>query len=218
MRQFASKFMLASATLILLSAPSLAQSLSPELQTRAREACVQKAQAGGFTVKDVVSVTPSDADTVRVALNLDRNGQAFRLTCGYSASKNSAMVGDDANTATAPVQTYQPWLNPWLGILLPLLVGLPLLWAWARGHNSEEYVRYIGSHVDHAEPSEAIVRTSGNPLDVYSGPASSYRVTRNLRNGQRVTLSGQYDGDWVELSDGGWIPTQYLETSPRFVS
>lgn len=208
----------ASAALVLLTSPSYAQAVSPELEARAREACIQKAEADGFTLQDVVSVAAADADTVNVVLNLNRDGQLYKLTCGYSASKGSAMVADSAGTAA---RTYQPWMNPWLLTLLPLLVGLPLLWAWTRGRSSEEYLRYAGgrdTHGRYVERSEAIVRTDGSMLDIRSGPAGSYRITGNLRNGQRVKLSGRYENNWIELADGGWIPAEYLETSPRFVS
>jgi uncharacterized protein YgiM (DUF1202 family) len=216
--QFSSALAATSTALILLSSPSYAQVISPELEARAREACTQKAEADGFTIQDVVSVAAADADTVNVVLNLNRDGQLYKLTCGYSASQNSATVGDSTDTA---VRTYQPWANPWLLTLLPLLVGLPLLLAWTKGRSSEEYLRYAGAkddHVRYAERSEAIVSTDGSMLDIHSGPAGSYRVTGNLRNGQRVQLSGRYENNWVELADGGWIPAEYLETNPRFVS
>ncbi|WNZ22476.1 SH3 domain-containing protein [Leptolyngbya sp. NK1-12] len=217
--RFPSALVVASAALVLSVSPGYAQSVSPELETRARDACTQKAQADGFTVQDVVSVAAADADTVNVVLNLNRDGQLYKLTCGYSASQNSAIVGDSAGTTAT--RTYQPWLNPWLLTLLPLLVGLPLLLAWTKGRSSDEYLRYTGvknTRVHYGERSEAIVKTDGSMLDIYSGPASSYRVTGNLRNGQRVLLSGRYENSWVELADGGWIPAQYLETHPRFVS
>ncbi len=207
---------LASTTLVLFATPSLAQqALTPALQTRAREACVQKAQADGFTVRDVVSVAPANADTVNVVLSLDKAGQLYKLTCGYSASKNTALVGD--NSAAAPAQTYQPWISPWLFTLLPLLLGLPLLWAWTRGRHNEP-ARYTGAdtHVRHAD-QEAVVRTDGSLLDVHSGPANSYRVTGNLRNGQQVTLTGRQDNNWVELAEGGWVQREYLDTR-RYVS
>lgn len=208
---------LVSTVLIAVASPVQAQTVSAELETRAQEACIQKAQADGFTLQDVVSVTAADADTVNVVLNLNRDGQLFKLTCGYSASQGSATVGNDVGTTTV-AQTYQPWLNPWLGTLLPLIVGLPLLWAWTRGRGNTSYVGRETVAARHGEHSEAIVRTNGERLDIHSGPASTHRVTGNLRSGQRVVLSGRYDNNWVELAEGGWVPSEYLDTNPRYVS
>lgn len=216
--KFSAALTTASTALMLLVSPSYAQAVSPDLDARAREACIQKAEADGFALQDVASVTAADADTVNVVLNLNRDGQLYKLTCGYSASRGSATVADSTSTAA---RIYQPWVNPWLLTLLPLLVGLPLLLAWVKGRSSEEYLRYAGvkdTRARYIEHSEAIVRTDGSMLDIHSGPAGTYRVTGNLRNGQRVQLSGRYENNWVELADGGWIPAEYLETNPRFVS
>jgi hypothetical protein len=43
-------------------------------------------------------------------------------------------------------------------------------------------------------------------------------VTGNLRNGQRIVLSGRYDNDWVELENGGWVPVRFVETATRYVN
>jgi hypothetical protein len=208
---------IASTVLVVVATPIQAQTVTAELETRAREACIQKAEADGFTLQDVVSVAPVDADTVNVVLNLNRDGQLFKLTCGFSASRGVATVGDDVGT-TAAVRTYQPWLNPWLGVLLPLLLGLPLLWAWTKGRGNTSYVGRETAAVRYGERTEAIVRTNGERLDVHAGPGNSHRVTGNLRNGQRIVLSGRYDNNWVELLEGGWVPAEYLDTNPRYVS
>jgi len=217
-----------SAAMIALSAPVRAQtSLTPELQTEAEQACIESARVKGFELDEVVSVAPADGDTVQVVLNLLREGQLYKLTCGYSTADRSAVVGEDApgnagaadtsTTAPSTTQTYQSF-NPWLGLLIPL-IGLPLLLLWARGRRSDEYVRYTSGDYDrviYGERSEAIVRSNDELVNVYSGPGSTYRVTDTLRHGQRIVLSGRYDSDWLELEKGGWVPARYIETATRY--
>jgi hypothetical protein len=207
---------LAVAVLVALASPAQAQ-ITTEQETRAQEACIQKAEADGFTLQEVVSVTAADADTVNVVLSLARDGQTARLTCPYSLSKGIATVGDKVGT-TAVAQTYQPWINPWLGTLLPLILGLPLLWAWTKGRGNTNYIGRETVATHYGERSEAVVRTNGERLDIHAGPGSNHRTTGNLRNGQRVVLSGRYDNNWVELAEGGWVPAEYLDTNPRYVS
>lgn len=218
-----------AATMISLGAPARAQSsLTPELQTQAEQACIESAQTRGFELDEVVSVAPTDGDTVQVVLNLLRNGQLYKLTCGYSTADRSATVGEEApgnagaadtsTTAPSTTQTYQSF-NPWLGLLIPL-IGLPLLLLWAKGRRSDEYNRYANGDYDrvvYGERSEAIVRSNDELVNVYSGPGSTYRVTDTLRQGQRIILSGRYDSDWLELENGGWVPARYVETATRYV-
>lgn len=101
-----------------LAQPSLAQ-VSEELATRAREACIRKAEADGYTVNNVVSVGPDTdaADRVKVVLDLTRDGAQAPLTCRLSGDE--VAFGDVLDTA--PIDLNRLW---WL--LLPLL-GLPLL-------------------------------------------------------------------------------------------
>ena len=218
-----------SATMLSLVAPTHAQlSLTPELQTRAEQTCIDSARTKGFELDQVVSVAPTDADTVQVVLNLTREGQLYKLTCNYSASNNSATVGDDVNnagaadtstTAASATQTYTPWINSWWGLLIPL-IGLPLLLWWARGRRSDEYDRYTRGDSDriaYRGRSEGIVRSIDDAISIYAGPSNTHSITGSLRNGQRVALSGRYDSDWVELEDGGWIAARHLETNPRYV-
>lgn len=68
-----------------------------------------------------------------------------------------------------------------------------------------------------ARHTEGVIRTNGELLDVYSGPGTSYRVVSNLRNGQRVVLTGRQDNSWVELENIGWVPAQYIEADTRYV-
>lgn len=210
-----------------------AQAVAPEVATAARQACISSAESKGFQVAEVVSIEPKPgvADAANVVLSLTKAGQPYKLTCGYTKA-TGAVFGDHAATTTttdstttttttdptttttlapAPteaVKTVPPAsLTPLWWLLLPL-IGLPLLLWWARGRGATTVARKAYT----TGRTEAIVRNNGNNLNVYSGPGTDYRVTRTLRDGQTVWLSGQYNNNWAELEDGGWIPTQNIET------
>jgi hypothetical protein len=126
----------------------------------------------------------------------------------------------DSAAASANVKTYSGWLNPWLGLLLPLLGLLPLL-LFAKGWHESGYPTRWGkkaSTVTLGRNSEAVVRHSHHDgTDVHSGPGSNYQVTRHLQNGNRVILTGRQDNHWVELTDGGWLPIETLDLDPHLV-
>jgi hypothetical protein len=185
-----------------------AQEVSTDLANAAKDACVRSAESKGFQLKDVVSISPKGVDGADVILNLDRGGQLYKLTCGYTPG-SGAVFGDDTTGGTIAA----PNLTPLWWLLVPL-IGLPLLLWWARGRDTVTAAaapkRYVGR-------SEAIVRRPGGTLDIRSGPGITYRVTDTLQDGQRVTLSGRSDEDWTELAEGGWVSTQYLEKIPHYV-
>ncbi|MDM9384470.1 SH3 domain-containing protein [Chlorogloeopsis sp. ULAP01] len=195
----------------LTSSPTHAQSKLPaNVAIRAQDACVEQARAKGFSLENVVSVESANADTVRVVLNLTQNGQQYKLTCNYNKASGTS-VYEDTNSTT---YKYQPLINPWLlGLVLPL-VGLGLLWLWTRSRGSDKYDRY--TRKDQDRRSEGIIRIRSDRLEIHSGPGTTYRITGNLRNGQRVILSGRYNNNWAELADGGWIPLQYVETNAQY--
>ncbi|MBV9389532.1 MAG: hypothetical protein JOZ78_24180 [Chroococcidiopsidaceae cyanobacterium CP_BM_ER_R8_30] len=184
--------------------PVHAQGVSASLANAAKEACVNSAKSKGFQVDQIVSVAPSGTDSANVILNLSRDGHPFKLTCGYSKTSGAAIGNDSTATTSA-----SPDLRPLWWLLIPA-IGLPLLLLWTRGRDSETRTA--------VERYEAIVRRNGSSVDIHSGPGDSYKVTGTLHDRQRVVLSGRQDNNWVELSEGGWVPTQYLETSPHYVS
>jgi hypothetical protein len=205
--KFLSAAALVSAIGFSLALPAVAQ-VSEELATRAREECIRKAEADGYTVNNVVSVEPDGGatDRVKVVLDLTRDGASAPLTCRLSGDE--VAFGDVMDNA-APVDLGRLW---WL--LLPLL-GLPLLLWWANNRRSE-YDRYVRPAASYSRQAEGVIRTNGELLDVYSGPGTSYRVVSNLRNGQRVVLTGRQDNNWVELENIGWVPAQYVEADARY--
>lgn len=89
---------------------SVQAQVNPTLSTAAQDACKASAVAKGFQVAEVVSVEPKagTADGVDVVLSLTRDGQPFKLTCGYTAASGAA-IGDTqapaATTAPAPATT-----------------------------------------------------------------------------------------------------------------
>lgn len=204
-RQLLTAAAVTSIALLSAVSPALA-SVPAEVATRAQDACVNSAQSEGFTLRRVRSTDSVDADTVRVILNLDRDNQEFKLTCNYSIAQNSVTVNDDSIARVA-----RPLVNPWLALLIPL-IGLPLLLALTRGREDET----VNAARNYSERSEGTVRTAGEMLDIYDGPGASYRVVGNLRNGQRIVLTGRYENDWAQIESGGWVPTRYLDSVTRY--
>jgi uncharacterized protein YgiM (DUF1202 family) len=187
--------------------PSYGQAaVAPELAAKAKQACIDKAKADGFALKDVVSVDPynGEADRVKVVLNLTKtaDGTAARLTCGYSKDGKVAF-GDEPAPAK---EGGFPW---WL-LLLPIL-GIPLLFTLFKGKeerpDAEVYERPVATRVG----TQAVVRANSEYLDIHEGPGNTYRVTGTLRNGQRVALANGRDNNWAELETGGWVPLEYLD-------
>jgi uncharacterized protein YgiM (DUF1202 family) len=200
--------------------PSYGQAaVAPELAAKAKQACIDKAKADGFALKDVVSVDPynGEADRVKVVLNLTKtaDGTAARLTCGYSKDGKVAFGEDPAPPVaqTSPVQTTEPAKEggfPWWLLLLPIL-GIPLLFTLFKGKeerpDAEVYERPVATRVG----TQAVVRANSEYLDIHEGPGTTYRVTGTLRNGQRVALANGRDNNWAELETGGWVPLEYLD-------
>ncbi|MBW4659503.1 MAG: SH3 domain-containing protein [Drouetiella hepatica Uher 2000/2452] len=186
-------------SLVLPISSAYAQTVSADLAAAATEACTRSAESKGFQVRDVVSVeSKAGTDGANVVLNLDRAGQAYKLTCGYSASAG-AMIGDD----TAAASVAAPNLSSLWWLLLPI-IGLPLLLAWTKNRDRNLYPT-------HQERSEALVKNDGKSLSIHSGPDASHSVTGVLYDGQRVTLSGRRSDNWAELADGGWVPARLLD-------
>ena len=210
-----------------------AQTVSADLSTAAKDACTRSAESKGFTVKEVVSVEPKAGatDGATVVLNLDKAGQLYKLTCGYSAS-TGASIDDSSSTAstmTAPATTTTaapttttttttttataPTFNysaPNLAWLLLPLIGLPLLLALFRGRDKDA----VG-YATRTERLEGLVRNRGRALNVHSGPAAHHSVTETLRDGQRILLSGRQQDGWVELAEGGWVSSEALDLDVR---
>jgi hypothetical protein len=198
---------LGSALLVAVAGSAQAQSTAEMLQT-AEAACIENAAADGYdpAMAQVISSRAIDSDQVEVVLNLTKDGQNFdRLTCPFSASQGIGnFVGGAAATVASPGMGRLWWL------LLPL-VGLPLLLAALRGRDTAVAgaVAPVGDRVY----TEGWVNTNSGPLDVREYPTTSARVLRSLPNAEYVRLTGRHDGDWAELSDGGWVPSYYLRYS-----
>jgi hypothetical protein len=235
---------LASAVMVTgvsFAVPSHAQSVPQDVADAAQTACKDSAVAKGFEVASIASVEskPGTTNGVNVILNLTKNGEPFKLTCGYTPAATAATSAPASPAAiaspspvttntdpvtTAPVTTEKGGFPWW--ILIPLL-GIPLLFWLFRGSRKEEVVtrptevktytppaparelepatRTTTDFKNYVTPSQAYIRGNGRSVDVYSGPATTYRVTGSLRDGDSVILSGRRENHWVELTDGGWV-------------
>lgn len=194
----------------------LAQSV--DVANAAKGACEDAALNKGFKVVDVVSISPKGTDGADVVLTLSKEGQAYKLTCGYTTKGGAAFAEDltqsvastvgAVTTPTIPMNWGPLW---WL--LLPI-IGLPLLLAWVGNRRTETVpaARHYAGTTIVGKPYDAVVRSSGQTINVYSGPATTNRIVATLNDTQRVTLSGRKDGGWSELATGGWVQTPYLWT------
>ena len=59
-----------------------------------------------------------------------------------------------------------------------------------------------------APQGSSMVRATSN-LRVRSGPGTNYRQIGSLSAGQSVQATGS-QGEWVQLSNGGWVSAHYL--------
>jgi len=207
-----------SAVLVITATPSLA---TADMLKTAEKACIEKASNEGYNPAraEVISSESVDADTVKVVLNLTKDGTNFaRLTCPYSVSQGVGSFGEAAaNAATAHGNWNRLW---WL--LLPI-IGIPLLLSSLRDRNRREYVaadrvsggatRDYGS-ADRVQNlrsyTDAYVNTQGEVLEVREYPDQASRVLRRFSDGDRLELTGQQDQEWVEVLGGGWVHSRFL--------
>jgi hypothetical protein len=147
MRQFG----LSSATAIFVMLLACCISVSPvlaqskDVSNAAKGACEDAALKKGFTVDEVVSVEPKGLEGANVVLNLSKEGQAYKLTCGYTVAGGASLVEDlkqSAENLKTAVTTSLPeasaamnWSPLWW-LLLPI-IGLPLLLAWSGGRRAK---------------------------------------------------------------------------------
>jgi uncharacterized protein YraI len=61
-----------------------------------------------------------------------------------------------------------------------------------------------------SSPATLVVSTSGNPLNIRSGPGTGYSVIGSLANGTTVTLASR-SGNWIHIVSGGWVSGDYLK-------
>lgn len=55
----------------------------------------------------------------------------------------------------------------------------------------------------------AFVRTNGTPLNVRSSPGG--RVVGSIPNGTPISLSGQTSGGWLQLTNGNWVASRWIQ-------
>ncbi len=195
-----------------------ARALEPnEMIETAKVACLESAGKNGWQteVAEVISARTLDSDRVEVVFNLTRDGSTkARLTCPYSVSKG--VIGTLGEAAAGvmepiaapdlgvPVDRNKAW---WL--LLPIGLGL-LSWAALRAKDGD--VAYAST-----APGAGAVRGVGDGrwlaeaaardglLEVREHADGSSAVLHRVRNGDSVSLTGLRRGEWLEVSQGGWV-------------
>jgi len=195
---------------IVAGSPVLAQSVSPTLARAAEAACIESAESKGFSLNEIVSVEPKPATTdgAIVVLNLNRDGQPFKLTCGYTESEGAMFDGNEGIDIGANLPTYRA--NLWW-LLLPL-IGLPLLLWWAAGRRQPAHAYVSDQH------TETVVKSQGQTVQTHSGPGYNFSVTGTLYDGQHVQITGRQQQDWTELVNGNWVPTAQLALGSRYAA
>lgn len=183
------------------------QPVSDALASRAKELCITRAGEQGFKLKEVTSIVSVADGGVRAVLSLTRQGANATLTCTLS-KEGKVALGDDAGGMSADTLP-APGNGPLAWLLLPLL-GLPLLWWWAKGRDRANPAYAQGDYAAYGRASEAVVRTGGDDLNVHSAPGSHHPVIRTLPDGQRVNTTGSYLEGWAELEQGGWVHADSL--------
>lgn len=241
-------------------ASAQAQTVSKALSDEAQATCSKSAASKGFEVVGVTSITPrpGTTDSVDVVLSLTKDGEPYKVTCGYTQTADTTVSGTAPSPAPAAVTGASPGtiaspapakspaavakpapaattattpaaerggISPWWWLLVPL-IGIPLLWWLLRSKDettvassydtpAQEAGLTTTTPVSNIPPIDGIIRSSGNEINLYSGPGRNYQITGWLEDGQQVRLSGQRqieaDGAWVELADGGWIPEAAVE-------
>lgn len=207
-------------SLAVLVAP--ARALEPqEMIETAKVACLESAGKNGWNTEmaEVISARTLDSDRVEVIFNLTRDGSSkARLTCPYSISKG--VIGTLGEAAagvlepaaapdlSVPVDRTKAW---WL--LLPIGLGL-LSWAALRAKDGAAYVPAAASGFGTAAGAvrgvgdglwlaEAAARDGLLEVREHADGASA--VLHRVRNGDSVHLTGLRRGDWLEVSQGGWV-------------
>ncbi len=204
-----------------LTAP--ARALEPqEMIETAKVACLESAGRNGWQteVAEVISARTLDSDRVEVVFNLTRDGGSTkaRLTCPYSVSKG--VIGTLGEAASGVVE---PVAAPDLGVpvdrnkawwlLVPIGLGL-LSWAALRGRGGDTaYTTAASGYTttpsgagavrDGHWPAEAAARDGLLEVRAYADGSSA--VLHRVRNGDSVSLTGLRRGEWLELSQGGWV-------------
>jgi|GEM_PF-762173 uncharacterized protein YgiM (DUF1202 family) len=74
------------------------------------------------------------------------------------------------------------------------------------GSNSDDSIAVISLPVRFGK-----VITESGPLNVRSGPSVDYSVVSTVANGASVRFVGQPVGAWLQLVDGGWIHSDWVE-------
>ena len=206
-------------SLLLASAIPATQALAQtaDVASAAKKACEESAVAKGFKVSEIVSVEPKGTDGANVVLSLIRAGNPYKLTCGYTVAGGASITEETTKTVTTTQTAATNAGFPWWWLLLPIL-GLLALFAWSRGQGEKTTVidnrgyqaprTYETGFV--AKPYDAIVRNSGQTVNVYSGPGTTNKIIKTLNDTERVRATGRKDGAWTELASGGWVQTSHL--------
>lgn len=185
-----------------------------DVASAAKKACEESAVVKGFQVSEIVSVEPKGTDGANVVLSLMKEGQPYKLTCGYTLTGGASFAEDMTKSVQASIPNPTAAMNwgPLWWLLVPI-IGLPLLLAWAKGRGVETVpaTRSYGTGIV-GTPYDAIVRSSGQTVNVYSGPSTSDRIIATLNDGQRISASGRKDGAWTQLASGGWVQSSKLWT------
>lgn len=184
------------------------QQFLAELLDNAQNVCVEKIPAGDspLSVKSfsaaLIGLDPLDLGIVAA----EDQQLSDELARSYTVSKNSASVSGVLGNELVRF-SFARSLDSCRQVLLSF-AGVPIsILALRRREDRAGSPENMGERVY----IQARVSMERPRLNVHEYPIATSRVLRSLDSGSALSLTGKCNNDWLEVVDGGWVFSHYLE-------